>query len=153
MIYGYELASTSDGRSLVDVLSELCECDVAASDDRTGHANLGGDWELEYTTGQIDHQVAFESAARQALHYVLDSVAPEVTSIDTADLGGDGFIDAIHIQFSEAILDSTVIANADGRRNIHSKNHGVRDRSPNGMLSQRRTDTRLRRIVELGDFT
>ncbi|MEE2938369.1 MAG: hypothetical protein VYA84_20465 [Planctomycetota bacterium] len=51
-------------------------------------------------------------------------MATEVTSIDTADLDGDGFIDAIHIQFSEAMLDSMVIAEVYGRRNVHPKNHG-----------------------------
>ena len=39
-----------------------------------------------------------------------DSTAPTITAHDTADLNGDGFIDAIHITFDEAVDDSTVTA-------------------------------------------
>ncbi|RKZ90452.1 MAG: hypothetical protein DRQ43_11265, partial [Gammaproteobacteria bacterium] len=39
-----------------------------------------------------------------------DKAAPVILSKETADLDGDGFIDAIHVTFSEAIDDSTVVA-------------------------------------------
>jgi len=39
-----------------------------------------------------------------------DVMGPVVLSKETADLNGDGFIDAIHVTFSEAIQDSTVSA-------------------------------------------
>ena len=46
LIYGCDLAETSDGQSLIDSIAVYCDCDVAASDDLTGHAELGGDWIL-----------------------------------------------------------------------------------------------------------
>ena len=47
MIYGCDLAASEDGRTLTEALGALCDCDVAASIDDTGHAQLGGDWELD----------------------------------------------------------------------------------------------------------
>ncbi|GAA4443745.1 VCBS domain-containing protein [Novipirellula rosea] len=54
LIYGCDLASTESGRDLIDILAVVCDCDVAASDDVTGHASRGGDWDLEYTVGDVD---------------------------------------------------------------------------------------------------
>jgi hypothetical protein len=59
LIYGCELASTDEGRTLIEMLSHLCDCDVAASDDATGHESIGGDWDLEYTVGLVESSVAF----------------------------------------------------------------------------------------------
>ena len=39
-------------------ISTLCDCDVAASTDDTGHASRGGDWDLEYAVGTIDVDIA-----------------------------------------------------------------------------------------------
>ncbi|KAA5539094.1 DUF4347 domain-containing protein [Roseiconus nitratireducens] len=64
LIYGCDLAGTPNGQTLVQALAELCRCDVAASDDATGHQELGGDWELEFSVGQIQTEVAIGSTAR-----------------------------------------------------------------------------------------
>ncbi|NND98464.1 MAG: DUF4347 domain-containing protein, partial [Pirellulaceae bacterium] len=53
LIYGCDLASGADGQHLIESLSVLTGADVAASVDDTGHQSLGGDWDLEYTVGQI----------------------------------------------------------------------------------------------------
>ena len=42
------------GGSLLDRLGTLTGADVAASDDLTGSARLGGDWDLEYGNGRIE---------------------------------------------------------------------------------------------------
>jgi hypothetical protein len=59
LIYGCDLAADHAGRSLVEALSELTGADAAASDDDTGHASRGGDWELEYVVGDVETSVAF----------------------------------------------------------------------------------------------
>ena len=46
MIYGCDFAGSAQGREMVDTLSALTGADVAASTDKTGIANQGGDWEL-----------------------------------------------------------------------------------------------------------
>ncbi len=58
LIYGCDLASTTQGKLLVDTLARLTGADVAASDDPTGSASLGGDWDLEHQAGVIDARVA-----------------------------------------------------------------------------------------------
>jgi len=65
LIYGCNLAATEDGQSLINALSTLTETDVAASDDLTGHESLGGDWELEYQSGNIESSVSLSSEAQQ----------------------------------------------------------------------------------------
>ena len=54
LFYGCNLAGDADGEAFINTLSELTGADVAASDDLTGAAELGGDWELERSTGSIE---------------------------------------------------------------------------------------------------
>ncbi|MCH9674709.1 MAG: DUF4347 domain-containing protein, partial [Gammaproteobacteria bacterium] len=54
LIYGCDLAASQDGRYLIDQLAILTTADIAASDDLTGHATLGGDWDLEYQVGALE---------------------------------------------------------------------------------------------------
>ena len=54
LLYGCNLASSSAGQALVNDLALLSGADVAASDNLTGGAALGGDWVLEYRQGSIE---------------------------------------------------------------------------------------------------
>ncbi len=56
-IFASDLASTENGRHLVDSLSQITNHQVAASTDVTGDADAKGNWELEYVakgTGSVD---------------------------------------------------------------------------------------------------
>jgi uncharacterized protein DUF4347/cellulose/xylan binding protein with CBM9 domain/cadherin-like protein len=59
LFYGCDLASTEDGRDLMRQIGAASGCDVAASDDLTGHESLGGDWDLEFSTGAVESAIAF----------------------------------------------------------------------------------------------
>lgn len=48
--WGCDLASGKQGKQFVHRLSELTGSDVYASDDKTGHKLLGGDWSLEFSS-------------------------------------------------------------------------------------------------------
>ncbi len=61
LLYGCNIASTTDGQSFLKELAILTGADVAASSDETGHATLGGDWNLEYSTGSIDAETAVDA--------------------------------------------------------------------------------------------
>ena len=63
LFYGCDLAASAEGKSLLDALSRLTGADVAASEDRTGAAAQGGDWDLEFRSGAIEAQTAFAAAA------------------------------------------------------------------------------------------
>ncbi|MFZ4557359.1 MAG: DUF4347 domain-containing protein, partial [Pseudanabaena sp.] len=52
LLYGCDVAS-GDGVEFVKQLSEITGADVTASNDLTGNAALGGDWDLEVQTGAI----------------------------------------------------------------------------------------------------
>jgi Domain of unknown function (DUF4347) len=55
LLYGCDVAADANGKAFVNSLAQATGADVAASEDLTGNAALGGDWDLEVTTGAIDH--------------------------------------------------------------------------------------------------
>ncbi|MEQ1680171.1 MAG: DUF4347 domain-containing protein [Nitrospira sp.] len=65
LIYGCTFGQGELGGNAVARLAQLTGADVAASVDLTGHADLGGDWDLEYSVGSIETGVTFSSDARQ----------------------------------------------------------------------------------------
>ncbi|MDX2212444.1 MAG: DUF4347 domain-containing protein [Oculatellaceae cyanobacterium bins.114] len=71
LLYNCNVASDSAGQAFVNQLSQLTEADVAASNDLTGNAALGGDWLLEYATGLIEAPLALQLQAMQAYQEVL----------------------------------------------------------------------------------
>lgn len=68
LLYGCNVAATDKGVDFVQQLSELTQGDVAASDDLTGNAQLGGDWQLEVVTGGIDSPVVQSTAYQGVLN-------------------------------------------------------------------------------------
>ena len=54
LIYGCNLAASETGESLLASIASVTGTDVAASDDVTGSAELGGDWTLEFQLGEIN---------------------------------------------------------------------------------------------------
>ena len=73
LFYGCDLAATEAGQLLAESISELCDCDVAASDDLTGHASLGGDWNLEYATGDVTAEFIFSADVQRSWISVLSA--------------------------------------------------------------------------------
>ena len=101
LIYGCDLASSDEGRSLVHKISHLTGADVAASDDTTGAAAASGDWDLEYRTGEISSGAAISLAMQDAYASVLGTF----TVINTNDSGAGSF--------RQAIVDANAAAGAD----------------------------------------
>ncbi|MEG4029408.1 MULTISPECIES: DUF4347 domain-containing protein [unclassified Microcoleus] len=71
LLYGCNVAATEAGVAFVERLSQLTGANIAASDNLTGSAALGGDWVLEVTTGNIETPLAFSAEAREAYSAVL----------------------------------------------------------------------------------
>ncbi len=71
LFLGCNVAASDAGKAFVQQLSQITGAHIAASDDLTGNANLGGDWLLEYATGLIDAPLAFQLAAMEAYEGVL----------------------------------------------------------------------------------
>ncbi|MGB5539518.1 MAG: DUF2341 domain-containing protein [Gammaproteobacteria bacterium] len=91
MIYGCNLAANEAGQALIDSLAELTGADVAASDDLTGNAEVGGDWELEYTTGTVETNIAVNAELQNAYQQTLATYT--VTTL--ADSGAGSLRQAI----------------------------------------------------------
>ena len=71
LFYGCDLAADADGEALLDILQATTGLDVAASSNPTGHAALGGDWNLEVARGSIQATVAFSDKALKDFSGVL----------------------------------------------------------------------------------
>ena len=54
LIYGCDLGGSTEGDSFIQTFSDLTSADVAASDDLTGNADQGGDWDLEKRVGNVE---------------------------------------------------------------------------------------------------
>ena len=95
LIYGCDLASTQDGQDLIEALAVLCDCDVAASDDKSGHEELDGDWLLEYTVGDVQAEVAFGYAAQASWYGTLDITTGLVAHYEFEDGSGSTIADSV----------------------------------------------------------
>ncbi len=63
LFYGCNLAAGAVGAKFIDLLAHATGVNVAASDDLTGSARLGGDWQLESQAGTVDTLSAFTGPA------------------------------------------------------------------------------------------
>ncbi len=101
LIYGCNLAATGEGQALVDALANITGTDVAASDDLTGHASLGGDWDMEYRVGEVTTRIALSDAIQSTWSGTLDITSNLVghyafeegsgtTATDSSATGNDG---------------------------------------------------------------
>ncbi|NQV34954.1 MAG: DUF4347 domain-containing protein, partial [Phycisphaeraceae bacterium] len=94
LLYGCDLAAGQDGQTLIASLSELTGADVAASDDKTGSALLGGDWDLEYIRGHIETVPAFSTALMGNWLGLLDTFTVTTTADSDAGSLRQAIIDA-----------------------------------------------------------
>ncbi|MCH2181126.1 MAG: DUF4347 domain-containing protein [Mariniblastus sp.] len=62
--YGCNLAATEEGRQLVRNVQLITGADVAASNDLTGSALAGGDWDLEFQLGSVKSSRLFSASAQ-----------------------------------------------------------------------------------------
>ena len=85
LIYGCDVAAGETGQAFVQQLAELTGADVAASENLTGPAALGGDWKLEAIHGDVD-----ETALLKNLTSTLTlSYAPGPNTIGSVNLGSN----------------------------------------------------------------
>jgi len=97
LIYGCNLAAADSGRQFINELANITETDVAASDDLTGNKLLGGDWDLEFTVGEVETQLAFSYQLQQQWDgtlVVLESFEPaaaDMTDVNYEVKSGDSY--------------------------------------------------------------
>lgn len=87
LFYGCDLAANKSGEELLDIISYKTGLDVAASNNLTGNAALGGDWDLEINRGNIETQVAFSEKAQRDFSGVLTASSGQKNITIFADSG------------------------------------------------------------------
>ncbi|WP_148292240.1 DUF4347 domain-containing protein, partial [Planktothrix mougeotii] len=105
LLYGCDVAAGETGKNFVKRLSEITGADVAASNDLTGNQALGGDWDLEIATGNIEAAVPFNQKAMADYDYTLANFDVSVATDD-----GTGTVAGT---LSKAILDANTAAGDD----------------------------------------
>ncbi|KAM3091542.1 DUF4347 domain-containing protein, partial [Phormidesmis sp. 146-35] len=100
LLYGCDVAAGDRGLKFLQQFSQLTGADVAASNDRTGAADLGGDWTLEVNTGEIAAGLVFKATTLATYQHLLPvellssanvtSVNNAGGSIGSASTSGDG---------------------------------------------------------------
>jgi hypothetical protein len=89
LLYGCDVGASAAGAQFVGQLAQLTGADVAASTDLTGGAQLGGNWTLEYRTGAVTADNAFDAAAVHGLDTLL-ATNEDVTA--TMSTGAGNFV-------------------------------------------------------------
>jgi hypothetical protein len=103
LLYGCDVAQGTIGQSFVQQLAQLTGADIAASDNRTGNAALGGNWTLEVNIGHVDAPLAFLPITMQSYGGVLDDA-----------------VFASAQQFGGGALDSNSKTFVDGAGNVYT---------------------------------
>jgi Tol biopolymer transport system component len=115
LFYGCNVAAGKTGRQFVQRFSQLTGADVAASNNLTGSAALGGDWELEVKIGNVEAPIAFGAETVGAYNAVLTtrlvSVGTDGTqgndNSDSPSLSADGRYVAFSSDASNLVSDDT----------------------------------------------
>ncbi|MBD2682122.1 MULTISPECIES: DUF4347 domain-containing protein [Nostoc] len=80
LLYGCNVASAD--QTFVQLLSQITGADVAASNDITGNASLGGDWDLEVKVGSIESDLALTAETTKAYHSILPLSSNTAPTLD-----------------------------------------------------------------------
>ena len=90
LLYGCDFGANARGVSAIEALAEATGADIAASEDLTGAANLGGDWDLEIEAGSVETDVI---AAAVFAGVLIDSDGDFIDDLVDDDDDNDGILD------------------------------------------------------------
>lgn len=95
LIYGCDFGAGLRGATAVTALVNATGADVAASDDLTGAAILGGDWDLEISQGDIETNI-FKSTQFDGT--LVDTDGDGIDDVHDIDDDNDGILDIIEAE-------------------------------------------------------
>lgn len=105
LLYGCSVGAGAEGEALVELLARLTRADVAASEDATGSAALGGNLRLEVFVGNVESAPLSLDSLNELL---VDTTSPTVTTFSPADEAAGVAVGAnIVLTFSEPIQRGT----------------------------------------------
>jgi hypothetical protein len=104
MVYGCNVSSDG-GNSFINALALITGADIAASDDATGDAARGGDWDLESSIGTIESTIPLSASAQVAYGGLLVSPSDQgFTTEPGAQSTGYGFSEKINVAANSASI-------------------------------------------------
>ena len=108
LIYGCDVAADEIGRDFLREIARLTGADIAASSDRTGNADVAGDWILETTIGNIETSIVLAPHAMRNFdrHLGIDIIAGGTTGDELLELHIDG-----------EVVDTWFLRNTDANQN------------------------------------
>lgn len=101
LLYGCNVAASQAGQDFVQQIDQLTGADVGASKDLTGSASVGGNWNLEFSTGAIENPNILPSWTQEGYNHTLATFS--VTNNSDSGVGS----------LRQAILDANAAAGAD----------------------------------------
>ncbi|MGI9459690.1 MAG: DUF4347 domain-containing protein, partial [Pirellulales bacterium] len=108
-IYGCNVAQGEIGEAFASALASVTDADVTASTDKTGSISLGGNWDLEYSHGEIGETLLTKNLHVTNFNQLLDTENPTATVELAADfLSSTSNFTTLTITFSEDIAFSEV---------------------------------------------
>mgnify|MGYP002777018601 CR=1 FL=1 len=125
LLYGCNVAVGDAGAEFIAKLHQLTGANIAAATNKIGNAELGGNWNLAYTTGEIETPLAFHPEVMQAYSFVLVEFVNE--SFTTSDVASSFWI------FKESGGSNVVGLTASGGDGTPLPNLNI-DTSGNGAL-------------------
>jgi hypothetical protein len=75
ILYGCEVAEGEEGHQFLERLARLTGADVAASTNRTGASNKGGDWILETQIGDVESSLVLAKSFQAQYQHVMRSLS------------------------------------------------------------------------------
>ena len=76
LLFGCDLGATKEGEAFINLIKDNTHVDIAASTDKTGNIEQGGDWDLELVKGNIDIERPFNDLALKDFTELLGSYSP-----------------------------------------------------------------------------
>ncbi|MBW4681753.1 MAG: DUF4347 domain-containing protein [Microcoleus vaginatus WJT46-NPBG5] len=114
LLYGCDVASGDTGLNFVQKLSQVTGADIAASNNKTGSVALGGDWDLEITSGSIETATALSTETMDSYEYVLANFDVTVATDDGAG-NTPGTLSWAILQANNTAGDDTITLNNNVR--------------------------------------
>ncbi|MCP4745482.1 MAG: DUF4347 domain-containing protein, partial [Desulfobacteraceae bacterium] len=135
LFYGCRVAAGGGGQTLLDDIAQITGADVAASDDITGHADLGGDWDLEYSAGVIETDSLFNTDDPvQWQDKLAANTAPTLIDLGTFGTVTTDFNSHIDIGYSMAVQTDNKIVVAGMSRDSGPSDYALVRYNPDGSI-------------------
>ncbi|NND72255.1 MAG: DUF4347 domain-containing protein, partial [Rhodothermales bacterium] len=95
LLYGCQVGGGGEGQEFLDDIAALTRADISASDDDTGNAQFGGDWDLEVDIGPIETEELLNDFNATAFAGVLGTDGDGIPDATDLDDDNDGIMDIV----------------------------------------------------------